>query len=1449
MVPTKYNYPFFEANQVLTNRHLNQLFSYLDEQERLTRANLIGIGIVCGLDISLEGTAAAPVIRITRGCGVTSQGYLIVEPEDVLLTSYQPTLYQTPDDLPYESFKDPGTNTDYPMWELFPAGEPNTTPLGNTAGFLDDKAVLLFLELKREGLRNCSPNNCDDKGAEVTITLRRLLIRVDDLAKVIATANQQSTSLTPADIEASLLARLNLPDLRMPRYDVPNSEPATSQQVLGGFLAVFPGEELVKNTGDALSAAYQAFQPILEEAFPTDPFAGFKNAFGFLENTPANQTQVRFLQYYYDFFDDLLRAYDEFRWAGFDLMCACCPPEGLFPRHLMLGVLYPDTVTNPSIYRHTFLASAAISGCEERSEALLLLFRRLVEMIGAFTNTPTLRPGQSNTKLDPQIRVTPSKLGDMALSEKAIPYYYKQTGTPPLYRVWSAEKARRNRANQNFSYRSNEYSPAAPGFIEEALRFDLEPSNFLRIEGHLGKNYQQALKTLLYLKAQYRLPIEIIALRTGAFDENAPIDLSKENCRFQDLDAQYSAIREELRCFLYKQLAYLYDPPVNQTDTGTAPAPSKYAFFYDFDKKFQVRFGSTGYYYERLLTLVDGKTPYASPSGAVNAIDNINPVSAILYILPFLHRMHEILPEALQNFSLDEFELRYGDLQQVAAALEAKADATIQATSIKNALFNWEEVDDRIEAILFHCRPDALKALIKEYIKRIKEAKQKQFFSYFARKHPGLQHKGGVPVGGTFILVYHDDPDPVPPTFNPNLNWPFQVFTPNLAAGVNLANNQNFFQALYRINANPSLATDPDVRTVLGSFIGQVYNPNLSYFPPWQNPPTDEVEKILDETVDELTDGTIIADFFLPYICCSDCSPVQYVLPSSPLGVSIESGCTDKNRQAEIVVKPQGGVAPFSYNLNSSDFKPLTGNLVLTPGTHTLVVRDDTGAETTVQTIEVPEPITFGAIAYDCLATSDEYVAVVEIMGGVPPYTADMGTIDQVKKVFVSGPLPTGKVNVVEIKDSRLCKATLELEHDCQDALALAVQVGCTSANDVAPVALSPSGGDGKYEIRIGSSSDFKPISGPITQNLGAGSYTIQLRDGSGATTAINVVVPKQLKAVVREYTCEGTEQYFATILITGGVQPYMVNDKTVSDKYVTDLYKSGEVAELSILDANKCVANVTLQHSCADACGLPCNGLSMRCHYRLWIQPQDADKRFIQYDCSPVVVRVNGQDVKLGSAENAFRFTVDGLNSDFHNLMGGAVKVLNTAIEKSLKEMGNSQLQLTYEPLSDPYQTLQIEYFECETFNLEFEFVVATSFQSGKFHVRYTNEADPNGTQFNGVILTNLETGEQAYIPVALCQRRDLCQNTPYKAVCDAKIPKLAIAVEPLGNNRFALIAELTNLPASEIAAWIWDVPNGDRLVYTGQEVEAFIEKPDGLIRLTAITQKGCVGHADFPL
>ena len=166
-------------------------------------------------------------------------------------------------------------------------------PLGAQANFLNDKAVLLFLELKKEGLRNCSPNDCNDKGTEVTATVRRLLIQVSDLTKIIAKANGLDENVTSSDLEGILLARLNLPDLRLPRYDVPNTGPATSNEVYAAFHSVFQTDKLVQNTSNALTAAYAAFKPLLEKNYSSNPFSSFFNNFSFFRQF-SNQCKRRF---------------------------------------------------------------------------------------------------------------------------------------------------------------------------------------------------------------------------------------------------------------------------------------------------------------------------------------------------------------------------------------------------------------------------------------------------------------------------------------------------------------------------------------------------------------------------------------------------------------------------------------------------------------------------------------------------------------------------------------------------------------------------------------------------------------------------------------------------------------------------------------------------------------------------------------------------------------------------------------------------------------------------------------------------------------------------------------------------------------------------------------------------------------------------------------------------
>ena len=701
MITFQNTYAVFEANQVLTNAHLNDLFDYLDEQERLTRANLIGIGIVCGLEVELDKANAT--FHLSKGCGVTSQGYLIIEPKDVTLGSWR--TYTLPDQLPYPTFEDGAVPPkQLELWELFPAGEPSTQPLSDGALALDDKAVVLFLELKREGLRTCSQNSCDDRGAAVTATVRRLLIKNADLTRVIAAGESGDSSI--GDVESNILARQQLPDLRLPRVDVPNSNPVSSEDLLAAFQLAFRTDRLAEQTGDALTAAYRAFKPLVEQEFPKNPFRTFAARFGFLDVAPTTTAQVRFLQYYWDLFDDLIRAYDEFRWTGVDLLCACCPPDGLFPRHLMLGVVDRTSVADPDRYRHRFLASPAHSGCEARSRDVQMLFRRLVGMVERFTDDPPL-PRRGRGPVDQQIRITPSVWEDAPLSATAIPYYYPQDGAPPLHQVWNPERTRRNRANQNLSYRSDEYGSGTPAFVTDPLRYELEPHNFLRIEGHLGKDVRTAVNTLLTYRSRYRLPIEIVALRTGAFDESVPIDLAQEDCRFEDLEAIYATLKAELICFLCKEVRYFYDLPNTQRSPVTQPKEPVLQLLRECAPDYLVQPGTLGRLIEDVL---DRQRRFFFSVAGPGAVGLRSPFA--LHAFSLVNGMSVLsaqLSQDVRHLDFGAFGDRYLDLVDLAEEFErARAEAKLAnpaflekapAPVVAKARARLAEVDDALAKV------------------------------------------------------------------------------------------------------------------------------------------------------------------------------------------------------------------------------------------------------------------------------------------------------------------------------------------------------------------------------------------------------------------------------------------------------------------------------------------------------------------------------------------------------------------------------------------------------------------------------------------------------------------------------------------------------------------------------------------------------------------------------
>src|SRR5690606_3252064 len=67
--------------------------------------------------------------------------------------------------------------------ELIPAStEEGVKPLSKS--YLEDKVVLMFVEMRNYNAKNCEPDSCDDKGGRVEIIFKPLLVNKKDAAKL-----------------------------------------------------------------------------------------------------------------------------------------------------------------------------------------------------------------------------------------------------------------------------------------------------------------------------------------------------------------------------------------------------------------------------------------------------------------------------------------------------------------------------------------------------------------------------------------------------------------------------------------------------------------------------------------------------------------------------------------------------------------------------------------------------------------------------------------------------------------------------------------------------------------------------------------------------------------------------------------------------------------------------------------------------------------------------------------------------------------------------------------------------------------------------------------------------------------------------------------------------------------------------------------------------------------
>lgn len=469
------DYAVFERDQVLTEQQLNSITEYLDDQSRLTRTQLLGIGIVGGLWPTLDPER----LVVGKGVGVTSDGDLLGYAADTVFDRWLAYDESAP---AYDRFYD-GENR-LPLIELLAADDPRQgTPLGELANRLPGLVAIAFMESYENDPDLCTGGDCDNKGRTAKNTRRLLLIERELADKFRLSA----ATATGAD-----LAR-QLPRVRASRADLGTGNDAK--------VDVTSAEKFAARYRNAAAATLKALRQAVEtlaKRLAEDGIAGLPDPAGWPaildEREKSLPGIVGGIQYVHAHVKDLAEVWNALRAALFADDSVLCPSPDAFPKHLLLGALAEPTANRTGTYPAPWLSG----GTAERQQVVLLM-RKFAALLDNFA----LPSAQT-------LKITPSRRASVPLDERAIPIYYRAEAT--LRELWNAARQQRGESEENAGYH---WMPTPEqGSPDDPFLADQGAVDFYRIEGFLGLKADVVEPAIEKLVRQRNLPIAVLSALT-----------------------------------------------------------------------------------------------------------------------------------------------------------------------------------------------------------------------------------------------------------------------------------------------------------------------------------------------------------------------------------------------------------------------------------------------------------------------------------------------------------------------------------------------------------------------------------------------------------------------------------------------------------------------------------------------------------------------------------------------------------------------------------------------------------------------------------------------------------------------------------------------------------------------------------------------------------------------
>lgn len=755
-------YEQFVPDQVLTHNNLNKIVNYFEDQDRLSRIHLSGVGIGCGLNIINNSNNK---IEIGQGVGITTDGDLIKA--------------ETSEFLYYTTYSDKG---EYPLFnglEVFEihtqegAGHVGELPLSSLIN-LQNYIVIAYVENYTEDEGLCDGFDCDDSGTKVYANLKFLITHKDNFDKLTVTDTIYNNHNVLAYYDG-------LPELQIPRVLLNKNNTKVKNAIYTQYRNKIVSDNLLVE----LRSTYITIINKLKHRINFAKFGIreieintlFNNLFGTI-----NGVIEKSIQYKYDFVKDLLETYQQIRNELLHIHFECVPAVQSFPKHLLLGTLSEQTRLQT---RHQFYPSPIVTSNDEK----LMKVRSLV--IKFFYQLKQYRIPEAKSAA---IKITPSKSYESKLSLRAIPYYYQTKNA--LVKNWNFNDLQNRKETNQLGYHKNNLKNTPS--IQKPLEYTHLDKEFYRIEGHLGKDYRTALNKINKIKTDNNLAFDVKTISVGT--PVSSVNLNDIKCENKNYLTLLKTWEKDFSCKAESAITF-FSQYSTETVGNNYTSPLAYAKVENVTKKVEVADIIKKRTADAKAKKMYGKTTTSKGTNSPNYATSLEAAldSAYAHVQPELYTSlalvaitESMLESIIQidKTSDDYFFYIRNPLRIIADLQVLKRDfiqdlngfyqtnkwtafnaalnqlcidlkqAILRLSNLSdNTTFGTRDYDKMYDYFIYElsdfcCLKEKMEWL-KEQLDEVRVNLYKDLIlSELIQKHPGLEHMAGVPKGGTFLMVY-----------------------------------------------------------------------------------------------------------------------------------------------------------------------------------------------------------------------------------------------------------------------------------------------------------------------------------------------------------------------------------------------------------------------------------------------------------------------------------------------------------------------------------------------------------------------------------------------------------------------------------------------------------------------------------------------------------------------